>query len=204
MTSGEASRLGEADTRAHFIDQYIRLLGYVGFEDVRREYFVKDLKEYIDYLLYVDGTPTIAVEAKALGSELTDAMGAQLIKYAAIQGIEWCLLTNAKQVLVYNQYLKGGVSDKLVLRLDLLAGQTQESLDSTLARLWLVSKDSVRQGGPKAHMDKFEMDRSIRQILLEPGNAAVKGIRSELRKRFGLQASQDEIAAWVRENLSGL
>jgi hypothetical protein len=204
IAGGEGRRLSEADTRALFIDPYLRLLGYVGFEDVRREYFVKDLKEYMDYLLYVDGAPTIALEAKALGADLTDPMAAQLVKYAAIEGIEWCLLTNARQFFVYNQYLKGTVCDKLVLRLDVLAGQTQDDLDATLGRLWLLSKDNMRQGGLTAHVAQFKLDRAIREILLEPGNAAVRSIRAELRRRFSLQASQDAIAAWVREHLSGL
>jgi len=204
VASGEARRLSEADTRALFIDPYLRLLGYVSLEDVRREYFVKDLKEYIDYLLYVDGAPTIALEAKPLGGDLTDAMAAQLVKYAAIEGIEWCLLTNARQLFVYNQYLKGTVCDKLVLQLDVLAGQTQDDLDATFDRLWLLSKDNMRRGGLAAHMDQFKLDRAIREILLEPGNVAVKSIRAELRRRFSLQASQDAIAAWVREHLAGL
>jgi hypothetical protein len=204
ITSGEGRRLSEADTRALFIDPYLRLLGYVDFEDVRREYFVKDLKEYMDYLLYVDGAPTIALEAKALGADLTDPMAAQLVKYAAIEGIEWCLLTNARQFFVYNQYLKGTVCDKLVLQLDVLAGQTQEDREVAFDHLWLLSKDNVRHGGLTGHMDQFKLDRAIREILLEPGNVAVKSIRAELRRRFSLQASQDAIAAWVREHLAGL
>ena len=202
--SDSGHRPSEADTRALFIDRYLRLLGYVGFEDTRREYFIKNLKEYIDYLLYVDGVPAIAVEAKALGNDLTEPMAAQLIKYAAIEGIEWCVLTNGRQVFVYNQYLKGPVPDKLVLKLDLLVADAGQNLDQTIARLWLLSKESMRANALTSYMDQVRLDRSIREVLLEPGSAATGALKSSLLERFGLRVSEDAITGWLREHLGGV
>lgn len=95
--------ISEADTKAHFIDRYLYLLGYQGLADVKREFYIKNSKEYIDYLLEA-GSDKIAIEAKALQIQLNNNHAAQLIQYAAIEGIEWCVLTNAREMRIYNQY----------------------------------------------------------------------------------------------------
>jgi hypothetical protein len=194
----EARRQTEADTRANFIDRYLGLLGYES-RDIRREYHVKDLREYIDYLLYVDGAKSVAVEAKALAVDLTDAMGAQVLKYAAIEDIDWCVLTNGRQFLVYNQHSRGAVSDKVVLQFDLLTGD----VEGTLVKLSMLSKESMRQGQLAGHVKDLRIGRAIRDVLLDPESASAKSIRSELKRRFELDVRQDQIAAWLYEILAG-
>ena len=81
-------RLSEADTKAHFIEPHIAALGYEGFEDISREYYVRSSQEFIDYVLRVNGRPTVAIEAKPLQNDLTDKFGAQLVQYCTIEGIE--------------------------------------------------------------------------------------------------------------------
>lgn len=198
----EARRQTEADTRANFIDRYLSLLGY-GLGDIRREYHVKDLREYIDYLLYVDGAKSVAVEAKALAVDLTDAMGAQVLKYAAIEDIDWCVLTNGRQFIVYDQHSRGSVPDKVVLQIDLSACRDRYDIGSSLAKLWMLSKESMRQGQLAAHVGELRIGRAIRDVLLDPASASARSIRSEVKRRFGLDVRQDQVAAWLHEKLSG-
>ena len=70
-------KLTEADTRAFFIDPLVASIGYSGFADVAREVFVKDTKDFLDYVLRVDGQARVAVEAKAIGHDLTDGDAGQ-------------------------------------------------------------------------------------------------------------------------------
>jgi len=78
-------KLTEADTRAHFIDPLIRALGYQEIGDVQHELFLTPAKQFLDYLLFLDGKARIAVEAKALDVAVGDANGgAQVVQYAVV------------------------------------------------------------------------------------------------------------------------
>lgn len=203
LSQPEIGPISEADTRANFIDKYVYNLGYDGIGVVVREYYVKDLKEFIDYLLRVDARTQVAIEAKSLRSELTDASAAQLVKYAAIEGVEWCVLTNGRELHIYNQYLKGGVQDKLVVKLDLLAYNSDTEFDAVFEQFWLLSRQSMAQAAITTLMEQVTLDRAIRQLMLDPKSATVRGIRSDLRSKFRLSPTSDQIMAWLKDRIIG-
>jgi hypothetical protein len=203
LSQPEIGPISEADTRANFIDKYVYNLGYDGIGVVVREYYVKDLKEFIDYLLRVDGTTRIAVEAKSLKSDLTDAHAAQLVKYAAIEGIEWCVLTNGREIHIYNQYLKGAVQDKLVLKLDLLAYNSDAEFDVVFDQLWLLSRTSMADAAMMSLMEQVTLDRALRQIVMDPSSSMIKGIRTDLKTRFYLTPKSEQIVTWLKDRIIG-
>ena len=102
-------RISEAATKSLLIEPLVRAMGFEGLADIEWEYFVKASNEHIDYVLKVDGRPTIAVEAKPFGTELAEKHAAQLVQY---EGIEWCLLTNGRHLRIYNAGLKGDLAAK--------------------------------------------------------------------------------------------
>jgi hypothetical protein len=146
VSSPDAPRLSESDTKAHFVEKYIEALGYQGLADVSREYFVKNSQEFIDYMLKASGERILAVEAKALQVALTDKAGAQLVQYCSVEGIEWCVLTNGRELRLYNQYLKGALEEKLLMKLACLQhGRRVRSYFRTdVAHIKGRSYDSIR------------------------------------------------------------
>jgi hypothetical protein len=154
-------------------------------------------------LLRVDTSTQVAVEAKSLRSDLTDANAAQLVKYAAIEGVEWCVLTNGRELHIYNQYLKGGVQDKLVLKLDLLAFNSDAEFDAVFEQFWLLSRQSMAQAAITTLMEQVTLDRAIRQLMLDPKSATVRGIRSDLRTKFRLAPTSDQIMTWLKDRIIG-
>ncbi len=130
LSGQKTPRLSESDTKANFIEKYIDALGYRGLADVTREYYVKNSQEFIDYVLRSGDKLLLAIEAKALQHDLTDKMAAQLVQYCAVEGIEWCVLTNGWELRLYNQYLKGALEAKLIFKLDLIAYNTDEEFDA--------------------------------------------------------------------------
>src|SRR5690606_7603466 len=125
-------RLSEADTKAYFIEPILAALGWVGIGVVRREYYVRNSQEFIDYVLFDPDShgsqvrPVLAIEAKALQTELTEKNAAQLIQYCAVEGIEWAALTNARELQLFNTFLRPDLAAKRVMRLDLLAFNSDE------------------------------------------------------------------------------
>jgi hypothetical protein len=195
-------KLSEADTKAVFIERYIAALGYEGLEDVVREYYVKNSQEFIDYVLRANGEPVLAIEAKPLQADLTDKHAAQLVQYCAVEGLEWCALTNARALWLFNTYLKGDQQQKLVVKLDLLGFNADEEFDTIFDQLWLLSKSSL--SSPTAinsWMEQRRLDQGLRTLLLNQHSNAVHALVADLAKTTGLVASPDTVVQWVRGQL---
>ncbi len=195
-------KLSEADTRANFIDPLLVALGWSGLERVRREYHVQTAGQFIDYVCYHNGKPLLAVEAKALPNSLTEKDAAQLVVYCAIEGIEWAALTNARELQLFNAFLKPDLSAKRLLRLDLLAFNGDEEFDALFEQVWLLSHDSMTTPtGARTWLHQRRMDRELRNLLLDPTSTAVHAIRKALAKAEVRVSSQD-IAQWFRTHLT--
>src|SRR5579872_4950100 len=195
-------RLSESDTKANFIEKYIEALGYQGLSEVTREYYVKNSQEFIDYVLRANGEPILAVEAKSLQTELTDKAAAQLVQYCAVEGIEWCALTNGWDLRLYNQYLKGALEAKLILKLDLLAYNSDEEFEAVFDQLWLLSKESMTTpSGIRTWMEHQQLDRAMRSLLLDATSNTIRYIRRALTE-YNVQISAEAVAHWFRTQLS--
>lgn len=195
-------KLSEADTKAVFIEQYINALGYEGLEDVVREYYVKNSQEFIDYVLRAHTEPVLAIEAKPLQTDLTDKHAAQLVQYCSVEGLEWCALTNARALWLFNTYLKGDQQQKLVAKLDLLGFNTDEEFDTIFDQLWLLSKASL--SSPTAinsWMEQRRLDQGLRAVLLNPHSRAVNALVADVAKTVGVSTSPEGVVQWVRGQL---
>lgn len=196
------SKLSEADTKAVFIEKYIGALGYEGLEDVVREYYVKNSQEFIDYVLRIKGERVLAIEAKPLQTELTDKHAAQLIQYCSVDGIEWCALTNARALWLFNTYLKGDQNQKLVVKIDLLGFNTEEEFGAIFDQLWLLSKPSLASPSAiNSWMEQRRLDQGLRAILLNQHSDAIKAVVAEL-KNADVTSSPEDVVQWMRGQLT--
>src|SRR6266849_6342824 len=90
------SGLKELPTRVIFIDPLLKALGWDirDLDEVEVEYGTIDGKS-MDYALKINKKPVILLEAKALDDPLEEVKAiAQVVSYASVGGIEWCVLTN--------------------------------------------------------------------------------------------------------------
>lgn len=203
LAQEKPTRLSEADTKAEFIEKYIHALGYEGLEDVVREYYVKNSQEFIDYVLRADGMPVLAIEAKPLQTDLTDKHAAQVIQYCSIEGIEWCALTNARALWLFNTYLKGDQNQKLVVKLDLLSFNSDEEFEAICEQLWLLSKSSLSSPSAiNSWMEQRRLDQAMRTILLNQHSQTIKTLVGDLAGTAGVTASPDTAVQWVRGQLA--
>ncbi len=136
-------KLSEADTKANFIEPIIAALGWEGIGVVTREYYVRNSQEFIDYVMAGPHGPLLAIEAKPLRTDLSDKHAAQLVQYCAVEGIEWAALTNGRELQFFNTFLKPDLAAKRVLRLDLLAFNSDAEFDALFAQVWQLSRESM-------------------------------------------------------------
>ena len=116
--SDHDDRIGEEETKAILIDPVLTALGWRvdELQDVRREYRAKSQDNPVDYALLAFGKPRLFVEAKALSSALDRKSASQLLGYAAVVGVGWCLLTNGDEYRLYNSHASVDVDEKLLSR----------------------------------------------------------------------------------------
>jgi len=136
-------RIGEQNTKAILIDPLLSALGWDLFEvdEVIREYRHKAPDNPVDYALFILRSPCLFVEAKDLGTDLGDRRWvSQVLGYATVVGVEWCVLTNGDEYRLYNAHAPVGVEEKLFRAVRISDLSQEEYTANTLS---LLSRDKM-------------------------------------------------------------
>ncbi|HVB63339.1 MAG TPA: type I restriction enzyme HsdR N-terminal domain-containing protein, partial [Nitrolancea sp.] len=185
----------------------IAALGWSGIGIVTREYYVRNSREFIDYVMAGPSAlgakpgPLLAMEAKALQSDLTEKNAAQLIQYCSVEGIEWAVLTNGRELQFFNTFLKPDLSAKRILRLDLLAFNDDDEFGILFEQLWQLSRESMTTERSRAWLNQLRLDQAVRKIMLNPGSSTIRQLRKVLADTE-VKASPQELVQWFRTHLS--
>lgn len=97
--------MGEQNTKASLIEPIIEALGWDirDPDEVFREFKPKSVDSPVDYALTILRKPRLYVEAKGLGETLTNRKWvSQVLSYATVAGVEWCVLTDGDEYRLYN------------------------------------------------------------------------------------------------------
>ncbi|MGO9289968.1 MAG: type I restriction endonuclease [Polyangia bacterium] len=180
--------LSEADTRSYLIDPVLRLLGYEGVENLRREVPISATKEFIDYELLVRGAPHVLIEAKALRHDLADQHAAQCVQYAAVLGVRWCFITNGLEWLLYDATAKGPLAKKRVAAVKL------EDTDASCVEAWrvlsLFARDELERQMP---INSLLIQRVIEDELSDAESSIVNALRHAVQVRFGERVTSADV-----------
>jgi len=195
-------RLSESDTKAHFLEPIIAALGWEGIEVVRREYFVRNSQEFIDYVMFGPPKPLLAIEAKPLQVALAEKHAAQLVQYCAVEGIEWAALTNGRELQFFNTFLKPDLAAKRVFRLDLLAFNSEAEFDVIFEQLWQLSRERVTHPAVmRTWLNQRRLDAALRELMTNPESAVLRYVRKALAARE-VSANGEVIARWFHLHLA--
>jgi hypothetical protein len=191
LAASPAKALSEAATRAMFIDEYVKALGYTGFEDV--EFGVPVAGDEADYVLHAGGKEAIVIEAKRLGFQLGPKEAAQVIKYAAILGVtRWGLLTGGRTMKLYDRVPSVPIEQRLVFELDMADYDDREDFEvKVYPDLSLVSKKAMVEG---AGLPQRAAQQAISDLLTRKDSATVKTLAEELSESGLAHMSTDEVA----------
>lgn len=194
-------RLSEADTKACFVEPIIKALGWEGLGTVAREYYVRNSQEFIDYVLKGPNGVVMAIETKSLQADLSDKHAAQLVQYCAVDGIEWAALMNGRELQFFNAFLKHDLAAKRVLRLDLLAFNSDEEFEAIFGQLWQLSRESMTApSGVRTWMHHLRMGALVRQLLTTADSGAIRALEAALRDAE-IPATTQDLVQWFRVHL---
>jgi len=183
LRDGKEATFSEADVSSKFILPLLDILGWniKDIDEVKEQR--RTLSGPVDYTLAVNRKPRLVVELKKFTEDLDgyrDVRGRretfpeQATRYAWHLKVEWVVLTNFKEVRLYNSYMKNPAEG---LRLQIRYNHFISNLD----KLWILSRQSVESG----ELDKIErkaerkdIDTAVLEDLLEIRRLFSENIRS--------------------------
>ena len=175
-------RIGEQNTKAMLIEPVLEALGWDirDWDEVHREYHSKSVDNPVDYALKIMRTPRLFLEAKGLGQDLSDRKWvAQLLGYAAMAGVEWCVLTDGDEWRFYNSTAAVDAEEKLFRRVRLSDGNHNEAVET----LSLLARDNIEGNLLEPLWAIHFVDRQVKQALRDMLESRDKGLVRLIRSK---------------------
>ena len=139
LKAAHARDVNESDTVVIITDFLSEVLGFQKYQEITTEFAIRGT--YCDLAVKIGGTVRYLIEAKAIGVALKEKHLKQAVDYAANQGVEWLVLTNAVSWKVYRMVFEQPIRHELVFDLDLLSVSPRDS--EVIERLFLLTKEGV-------------------------------------------------------------
>jgi hypothetical protein len=175
-------RIGEQNTKAMLIEPILEALGWDirDWDEVHREFRAKSGDSPVDYALKIMRTPRLFLEAKGLGEDLSDRKWvAQVLGYATVAGVEWCVLTDGDEWRFYNSTAAVDAEEKLFRRVRLSDGNHDEALET----LSLLARDNIEGNLLEPLWAAHFVDRKVKEALLQMLESRDAGIVRLIRRK---------------------
>ncbi len=187
-----ARDVNEENTKTTLIQPVLRALGWdvEDIEDVHMEYRRRPRDKPVDFALMLLRTPSLFVEAKALGQNLNDQKWAnQVLGYATVAGVEWVVLTDGNEYRIYNSHATVPAEEKLFRQIRITddASKPEETLS-------LLAKGRMEEKRINLLWESHFVDRQVRtavQDLFATDTDPDSGLLRLLRKRIPTLSAKD-------------
>ena len=154
----------ETATRQVLIDPLLLALGWDVSDpnQVELEYPIK--KKKADYVLMSNDEPDAVIEAKSLGTQLDDETIMQAINYANMAGIQYMVITNGDDWVMYDVFSPKPIEERILMELKITRTPAHKSVLQAVC-MWrsnlasenpMPTRDLVLQ--PDATEQPFESD----------------------------------------------
>jgi hypothetical protein len=190
LAAAKARDVNESDTVVVVMDMLQEIFGYDKYTEITSEHAIRGT--FCDLAVKLDGALSLLIEVKAIGLELKDAYVKQAVDYAANQGVDWVVLTNANRWRVYKVGFAKPISQDLVVEFSLTEMSAKN--DADLELLFLIAKE----GWQKANIGEYHTQRqalsrfSLGALLLSDG--ILDMLRRELRRMSpGVRIDSEQI-----------
>lgn len=190
--------VSEADTVTMVKDLLADVFGYDKYVELTSEYSIRGT--YCDLAVKLNDKLVQLIEVKSVGTALDDRHVKQAIDYAANQGVEWVILTNAMTWRLYQVMFAKPIDKRLLAEIELSMVDLKK--EACVEQLYLLTKEGFAKG---AHIElRDRQDATSRYVvaaLLTENSAVVGAIRRELRRVVDVLVDDDEIHKVLREEV---
>jgi len=186
-----ARDVSEADTVTLVKDVLSEILGYDKYADLTGEYAIRGT--YCDLAIRLEDKLCQLIEVKAVGLTLNERHLKQVVDYAANQGIEWVILTNAVVWQIHHIIFAKPIDSRLIAEVDITTIDPKRL--SQIELLYPFSKEGFRKGIPGHLRDRQDAtSRFLIAALLRHNNRVRAVVRRQLRRLVGVKVTDEEIA----------
>lgn len=185
--------LDESATRLminHFLTE---ILGYKMIEEIKTEYMIRGT--YADYVVQLNGVRHFLIEVKAFSLELSEKHLRQAVNYGANEGIEWAILTNARQIDLYRILFDKPIDSIKVLSLDLT---DQNAFKDNIESLQYLHKDCIIKNELETLWKKHSALNPSTLASYLFGKPVINYLKRELKAKFKSKFSDNEIADGIK------
>jgi hypothetical protein len=174
--------LGEQNTKASLVEPILEALGWDvrDPDEVHREFKPTTRDSPVDYALSILRKPRLFVEAKGLGETLSDRKWiAQVLGYATVAGVEWCVLSDGDEYRLYNATAPLDAEEKLFCSVRLSA----DSVDEIVRTLVLISRRNMEENILDVRWIAHYVDRRVKKTLHDMFGSTDRSLVRLIRQR---------------------
>ncbi len=178
LSTAKSRDVGESDTVTIVVDMLADIFGYDKYSEITSEHAIRGT--FCDLATKIDGALQMLIEVKAIGLDLKESHVKQAIDYAANQGVDWVVLTNAISWRVYKVTFAKPINQELVIDIDFCNLNPKSPKDIELLHLF-CKEGWIKSVLGEYHTQKQALSRFFitAMILSDP---VLQVLRRELRR----------------------
>lgn len=194
----KARDVSEADTVTIVKDLLSEIFGYDKYAELTSEHSIRST--FCDLAVKLESKLAFLIEVKAIGIELKDSHVRQAIDYAANQGCEWVVLTNAVDWRLYHVLFKKPIDKQEIAHFDLLNVSMKNEAD--LDKLYLLTREGFTKSALAEYRDRKDAtSRFMLAAILLNSESVQSAIRREIRRVSEIIVEPEAIDKMLRDEV---
>jgi len=185
VAQAKTRNINEADTRDIVKAMMHELLGFDPFFEVTGEFSIKG--QYADFAVKIADSILFFTEVKSIDTKLDEKHLFQVIGYAANHGVEWAVLTNADQWIVYRLFAGDEKRTQVVLDFSMSSATPAELKEAFLQ----FSKEGFRQGLLVSRWTNMQALHPSKISALLCSEPVLTLLRKEIQKQSTLKTTNE-------------
>jgi hypothetical protein len=197
VANAQKRDINEADTVRIVNDMLGDIFGYDKYADITSEMCIRG--GYCDLAIKLGDKVRVIIEAKAIGTELKDTHLRQAVDYAANQGVEWVILTNAAHWKFYKINFQQPITSEEMFSFTVEAVNPNRQTD--LDMLYVLSKAGTLG---KAAEDYYARKQSVNKFFMGAlvlSAPVLEVIKREFRRITDIKVETEALAELVTHEL---
>jgi hypothetical protein len=198
LAAQRARDVSEADTVTVIKDVLSDLFGFDKYAEVTSEHSIRGT--YCDLAIKLDNKLHLLLEVKAIGLDLKDSHIKQAVDYAANQGIEWVVLSNGIEWVLFHVIFKKPIDKEEVVRINLCEVNGRNAAD--LERLFLLTKEGLARNAHAEYRDRKDAtSRFMLAAIILNSDTVLSAIRRDVRRVSEITVDVDTIQKVLRDQV---
>lgn len=190
--------VSEADTVTLVKDLLSDLFAYDKYSEVTSEHAIRST--FCDLAVRIDDKLRLLIEVKAIGMKLSEKHIKQAVDYAANQGVDWVVLTNAAQWMLFRLQFKKPIDSRLVAEFDVTTAEART--EAALEKIYLLTREGLQKGALKEFSERRDaMSRFMLASIICNSEDVLSAIRREVRRVSDLLVPVEAIANALRHDV---